>query len=389
MKNIKHHVTDLTRLSTFLLLFSGCQSAMNYTIHNRDTRVGNYIDKKIEAHDAAGIQYIVVSADTTIFGYAGGWADVEAKTPLQPNNTMMIYSMTKTVTAAAVLQLIEQGKIGLDDPVTKYLGDIPYGNRVTIRHLLSQTSGIPDPIPLKWVHLAEEHSTFNEKAALTKILTENSELDFQPGKKYGYSNISYWLLGQVIEKASGSSYEDYVRQNIFRKLEILASEIDFIIPLSDNHSKGYLPKWSFLNLFKSFVIDSKFVGEYENGWLHIKDHYLNGPSFGGIVSSAHSIGVFLQNQLRDHSLLFTKETKNLFFEQQKNYDGEPIEMTLGWHIGTMDNVKYFFKEGGGGGFHCEMRIYHTLGIASVVIANNTSFNVKGFLNTVDKEFQQK
>ena len=370
----------------FLLLFSGCQSAMNYAIKDRNARVQDFINRRFESNDFPGIQYLVLNPDSTVFGYSRGWADIAAQRRVEAYTTMMIYSMSKTITAAAVLQLIGLGKISLDDPVTKYLNNIPYGNEVTIRHLLSQTSGIPNAIPLKWVHLAEEHSTFNEKAALTRILTENSELDFQPGKKYGYSNISYWLLGQVIETASGSTYEDYVRQNIFQRLNLSRDEIDFVIPSSQNHSKGYLPKWSFLNLFKSFVIDSKFIGDYESGWLHIKDHYLNGPAFGGIVCTAHSIGVFLQDQLRDSSQLFAQHTKNLFFEQQKNSDGDPIEMTLGWHIGTTDTAKYFFKEGGGGGFHCEMRIYPAYGIASVVIANNTSFNVKDFLNIVDKEF---
>jgi hypothetical protein len=150
-----------------------------------------------------------------------------------------------------------------------------------------------------------------------------------------------------------------------------------------------LPKWSFLNLFKSFVIDSKFLGEYEDGWLHINDHYLNGPSFGGVVSTARAIGIFLQDQLRDTSRLFPSQTKALFFEQQRNNDGEPVEMTLGWHIGGGNSGRYFFKEGGGGGFHCEMRIYPVQGIASVVIANNTSFDADAFLNTVDKEFQHR
>lgn len=139
-------------------------------------------------------------------------------------------------------------------------------------------------------------------------------------------------------------------------------------------------------MFKSFVIDSRFIGEYENGWLHIKDHYLNGPSFGGIAGSARSIGVFLQDQMYDHSLLFTKETRNLFFQQQRNNEGEPVEMTLGWHVGTAGGVKYYFKEGGGGGFHSEMHIYPSHRLASVVISNNTSFDTKGFLNEVDREF---
>lgn len=367
-------------------LLSGCQSAMNYAVRDKSARVHAFLDNRIASNDSPGIQYVVVSADSTIFSYSGGRADIAAQRSVGPSTTMMTYSMTKTFTAAAILQLVEQGKISLDDPLTMYVPDNPYGNQITLRHLLSQTSGIPNPIPLKWVHLVEEHSGYDEGASLQKVLAANAELDFGPGEKYAYSNISYWLLGRVIEKATGSSYEEYVRENIFRRLKMPASEIDFVIPSRHNHSKGYLPKWSFFNLFKSFVIESKYIGEYEGGWLHINDHYLNGPAFGGIVGSARSVGIFLQDQLSDSSQLFSKQTKTLFFEQQRNNHGELIEMTLGWHIGNVDGIRYFYKEGGGGGFHSEMRIYPAYGIASVVISNNTSFNVKGFLNTVDKEF---
>jgi len=380
---------ELRMIFSFLLvLFSGCHSTMNYAIEDRDARVQDFIGGRLKSRDFPGIQYLVVSAESTVFSYYGGWADINAKRPMQANTTMMLYSMSKTFTAAAILQLIEQGKLSLDDPVVKYLSNIPYGNKVTIRHLLSQTSGIPNPIPLRWVHLVEEHPDFDERVALQRVLAEDTELEFEPGKKYAYSNISYWLLGHVVEKASGLSYQDYVRQNIFRPLKIPKSEIDFVIPSRQHHSRGYLPRTSILNLFKSFVIDSKFVGEYEDGWLHIKDHYLNGPAFGGIVGSARAVGLFLQDQLKDSSRLFTVWTKNLFFQQQRNNDDEPINMTLGWHIGTMDSLKYFFKEGGGGGFHSEMRIYPEYGFATVVIANNTSFDAKGFLNCVDKEFRQ-
>jgi D-alanyl-D-alanine carboxypeptidase len=359
---------------------------MNYAIQDRNVRVRDYINRELESNRFPGIQYLVVNADSTLFSCHGGSADIAGNRAVEANTTMMIYSMSKTITAAAVLQLIERGAISLNDPITKYLDDIPYGDEVTIRRLLSQTSGIPNPIPLRWAHLVEEHPHVDEHAALQEILSENAELDFVPGKKYAYSNISYWLLGHVIAKASGSSYEDYVRQNIFERLNIAADEIDFVIPLRQHHAKGYLPKWSFLNLFKSFVIDARFVGEYEDGWLHIHDHYLNGPSFGGIVASSRAIGVFLQDQLQDSSRLFTRQTKALFYEQQRSNDGETVEMTVGWHIGEIDGLRYFFKEGGGGGFHSEMRVYPTHGIASVTIANNTSFDATGFLNIVDREF---
>jgi CubicO group peptidase (beta-lactamase class C family) len=302
---------------------------------------------------------------------------------------MMAYSMTKTFTAASVLQLVEQGKLSLNDPVSEYLPEIPYGNDLKVHHLLSQTSGIPNPLPLKWIHLVEEHRQFDQAAALREILKDNPELDFPPGERFAYSNISYWLLGYVIEKVSGVGFEEYVRQNVFRTLGIPESEIGFVIPAPPQHAKGYLPKWSLMNMFKSLVVDPKFGGDYEDEWLHVYDHYLNGPSFGGIIASAHAISMFLQDQLQDTSRLFATQTKALFYEQQKNNRGQPVPMTLGWHIGYIDGMRYFFKEGGGGGFRSEMRLYPSAGVASVVIANNASFDPGEFLKRVDREFLRR
>ncbi len=373
----------------FISFFLSCGAAMNYNIKERDARIQDNINNRLISKNFPGIQYIVISADSTIFNYNAGLFDIKAKKPVETKTTMMIYSMTKTFTAAAILQLADKNIISLDDPVSKYVANIPYGNQVTIRHLLSQTSGIPNPIPLKWVHLVEENKKYDEDSALQKLLNENSKLDFSPGKKYAYSNLSYWLLGKIIEKSAGISYSEYMRNNIFQKLNISSNEIDFIIPLESNHSKAYLKKWSFFDLFKSFFIESKYLGEYEDGWLHIKNHYLNGLPFGGIISTARAVSIFLQDQLRNESVLFSKKNKNLFYEQQKNNDGELIEMSLGWHINTIGNNKYYFKEGGGAGFHSEMRIYPSQKIATVVIANNTSFDVKEFLNNVDREFFNK
>ncbi|HOD13560.1 MAG TPA: serine hydrolase domain-containing protein [Spirochaetota bacterium] len=359
---------------------------MNHDIQNRDVRIRDFIAKRLASNDFPGLQYIVVSPESILFNYSGGLADIKGNRPVEPETTMMIYSMTKTFTAAAVIQLADNKKLSLDDPVSNYIPDIPYSEKITIRQLLSQTSGIPDPIPLRWVHLAGEDPSFDEDLALNNILAENPKLDFYPGKKYAYSNISYWLLGKIIEKAGGTGFKAYMRDNIFRRLGLSPQEIDCRIPSGSNHAKGYLKKYSFLNLFKSLVMDAKYFGDYEGGWLRIRDHYLNGPSFGGMVSSARSIGVFLQDQLQEESVLFSKEGRRLFYEQQRNNDGDLIGMSPGWHIKSTGKTTYYYKEGGGGGFHCEMRIYPSRKIASVVIANNTSFDAPGFLDDTDREF---
>jgi CubicO group peptidase (beta-lactamase class C family) len=344
------------------------------------------LESRVAAGAAPGIQYVVVGRDATLVERAAGWADVAAHRALEPATTMMIYSMTKAVTAAAVLQLVEGGAVSLDAPVKSYLGEIPYGDRVTVRHLLSQTSGIPNPIPLRWVHLPEEHAAHDERARLREILAANPDLRFAPGTKYAYSNISYWLLGQLVERVTGTRYQDYVARNVFRRLDLGPQEIDFVIPSRERHARGYLPRWSFTNLLRPFLLDRKFVGQYEGDWLHVNDNYVDGAAFGGIVASARAVGRFLQDQVRDAPVLLGPETRRLFFAQQRNVAGEPIDMTLGWHIGRGAGGSYFFKEGGGAGFHGEMRVYPAAGVASVAIANSGSFDVKGFLEAEDRAF---
>lgn len=349
-------------------------------------RVKIFLDKETSDSSIPGIQYMVMDSDKVIFRYEGGWADIRNRRPMTAGTTMMAYSMTKTLTAAAVLQLAEKGKLNLDDSIDIYIPDNPYGRHITILHLLSQTSGLPNPIPLRWVHMADKHETFDEEAALYKVLRKTPKPSFKPGKKYGYSNISYWYLGRIIEKASGQSYTAYMAENVLAPLKISEKELTYSIPDPGNHAKGYLAKYSLMNLLKGFLLNRDLVGEYEEKWLHINNHYLNGPAFGGLVGSADSLGRFLQDQLKDESVLFGTETRNFFFTQQKNNDGEPVEMTPGWHVGTAGGTRYFFKEGGGGGYHCEMRIYPAQKIASVILVNKTSFNSRKFLNRLDREF---
>jgi D-alanyl-D-alanine carboxypeptidase len=334
-----------------------------------------------------GLQYIVVDAAATRFEYAAGWADIQNRTAMALDTTLMAYSMTKTLTAVAVLQLVEQGKLGLDDELDRYLPDTPYGgHHVTIRQLLAHTSGLPNPIPLRWAHLTAEDASFDEDAALAQVLHDHSKLAFEPGRKFGYSNLGYWLLGKIIERLAGKSYRDHVRAHVLLPLNLSAQEISFTIPDPARHANGYLAKYSLMNLVKGLVTDRKFWGDYEGNWLRLKSHYLDGPAFGGLVGTARGFSRFLQDQLRAESSLFGPQTQRLLETQQTDGAGNLIPMTLGWHLGKTQGVGYFFKEGGGAGFHGEMRLYPTKGLASVVMVNSTAFHSSRFLNRVDGAF---
>jgi len=338
------------------------------------------------ASKTPGLQYLVVGPHGTVFEHAGGFADLAARRPMTSETTLMAYSMSKTITAAAILQLAGAGSIALDAPLVRYVDGQPYGRDVTVRQVLSHTSGIPNPIPLRWVHPAAEHGSFDEAAALAAVLREHPRLAFAPGAKYAYSNIGYWLLGSVVERASGEPFVSYVNERVLRPLGIASRDLDYVIEDPAVHATGYLEKYSVINLIKRAVIDRALVGAYAGSWLEILPHYLNGPAFGGLVGTARGFGAFLRDQLQPHSRLFDDRTRALFYEPQQTAGGRTIAMTLGWHVGAAGGSPCFYKEGGGGGFHCMMRVYPEARIASVAMANATGLDVRGLLDRVDPSF---
>lgn len=146
---------------------------------------------------------------------ARGEANVEAGVPLKTTDIMRIGSITKTFTATLVLQLVDDGKISLDDKLEKYVPEFPNGERITIRELLTHTSGIPE-----WAEddeLREEvFSHPGEGWTVEKMiqLVGEQPLLFEPGTDYSYSNVGYFLLGRVIEKVTGSSVESEIAERI-------------------------------------------------------------------------------------------------------------------------------------------------------------------------------
>lgn len=354
-------------------------------VKNQNMSVDSSVDavfNTLVEENEPGVQYVVVSKDRVLYEKSRGLAYVSKGVRLDNGHTLAAFSMTKVVTAIAILQLVERNLIGLDDRVADYVAH-PYGSAITIRQLLGHTAGLPDPIPLKWVHLASGHKSFNEEQALRNVLQENAEPDSTPGEMYQYSNIGYWLLGHVIEDVSQMKYTRYVTENIFEPLKLTPKDIGFLVTDQDRHARGYLKKWSLMNLFGRFLVDTTIFGDYEDGWLHIKNVYLNGPSFGGAVGTARAFGVILQDMLAEKSLLVGSNTRELLFMQQTTKSGTAIDMTLGWHMDKLNSIPYYYKEGGGAGYRCEMRIYPTTGIASVLMSNRTKFDTRSILSTLD------
>lgn len=162
-----------------------------------------------------GAAVLVARDGKILFAKAYGLADVEHAIPVSTETKFNIASITKPFTAAAILKLQEEGRLSLDDTLTKYIPDYPRGNEITLRHLLTHTSGIPEKLGGPSTLATAFYPASREyMIALFKYLP----LDFNPGSQYAYSNSGYYLLGSIIEKVSGQSYLDYLRGAFFRPL---------------------------------------------------------------------------------------------------------------------------------------------------------------------------
>ena len=182
------------------------------------TEIENLLQKLLSDNNSPSVQYILFEKDSIIKRFSFGFADISGKKNVTDKTTYNAFSVTKTFTALAILQLEEQKKISIEKTVKEYLPNFPYSASITIRQLLSHSGGIPNPIPLNWIHLATEHNSFDRNLFFKTIFAKKNKTQSQPNQKFAYSNLGYVLLGQLIEEVTGTSYEKYVNDYIIQRL---------------------------------------------------------------------------------------------------------------------------------------------------------------------------
>lgn len=175
------------------------------------------IDALMREYDGAvpGASVLVIQDGRAVVRRAYGFADLDARTPATPATNYRLASVTKQFTAAAILALVEDGKLSLDDPIRKWLPALPtVADPITIRHLLTHTSGLVD-----YEDLIPEGTTKQVlDADVLRLLEQENKTYFTPGTSYRYSNSGYALLALIIERASGQTFATFLRERIFRPL---------------------------------------------------------------------------------------------------------------------------------------------------------------------------
>jgi CubicO group peptidase (beta-lactamase class C family) len=199
--------------------------------------IEKFLNDKVQADEFSGV-VLIAEKDKPIFSKAFGMANKEIKQPNLADTKFNLGSINKIFTRIAVGQLAQQGKISFDDKLGKYFPDYPNkeaAEKITIRHLLTMKSGIGDIFNDKFDAMREKLRTNNDYLPLFI----NNPLEFEPGTSQRYSNGGYVLLGAIIEKVSGKSYYEYVRENIFKPAGMSNTDSFEFDKMPSNSAEGY------------------------------------------------------------------------------------------------------------------------------------------------------
>ena len=226
--------------------------------------------------DSPGCSLAVIKDGAIIYKHGYGMANLKKHIPITSKTIFDIGSTSKQFTAASIVLLAQEGKISLDDNIRKYLPEIPdYGHKITIRNLIHHTSGLRDYLDLFSQEGIEQEDYTNDKDALD-ILIRQKSLNFKPGDKYLYCNSGYFLLSQIIKRASGQTLRQYAQEKIFNPLGMKNTHFhDDHTKTVENKATGYSPEK------KGFVVDMSNFDQTGDGGVNttVEDLFLWDQNF--------------------------------------------------------------------------------------------------------------
>jgi CubicO group peptidase (beta-lactamase class C family) len=270
-----------------------------------------------------GCAALVAKNGQIIYQKAFGMANLELNVPMQPDMVFRIGSITKQFTAVAILQLMEQGKLSLQDDIIKFIPDYPtQAYTITIEHLLTHTSGIKS-----YTGVPEIMKNIRMDMKPEELIAQfkNQPMEFAPGTKWNYNNSGFFLLGYIIEKVTGKTYAEYIQENFFTPLGMISSCYGSDTKIIRNRAYGYQPG-------DDGVVNSDYCS--------MTQPY----SAGSIMSTVGDL--FKWHQAVHSYKLVKKETIDKAFTDYKLASGDGTGYGYGWFLSHLQGSPTI-EHGGG------------------------------------------
>jgi CubicO group peptidase (beta-lactamase class C family) len=337
----------------FLLI--GCNRQSNYSGQTPlELFSDSLFQTNIDSSYIAGASIIVYQKGEKLLDKSYGYASLELSAPMPENPSFEIGSVTKQFTSAAILKLVEQGKLSLDDDFTKYLEFDTKGRTITISHLLNHTSGIVSNTEVSEFWNLSLHQY--ERDSLVRLI-EQKDFLFEPGEALIYNNSAYFFLGLIIEKVSGMSYEEYLGEQFF-------------IPLGMNNT---------YYCSTSEVVRNKVYGySYSQDGLKQKsyiDH--TWPYAGGsLCSTANDLLVWLK--AIHEGKIFNDQLYKLYISPGQLKDGSKLRYAMGLYNYSNYGNSVIGHGGGIHGFLSETRYFPEADLYIICFVNTSGPKGSGF-----------
>ena len=279
-----------------------------------ESKIDKILTNQFKSNES-GVSALVAKDGKVIYRKAFGKADLELDVNMTPENVLQIGSITKQFTAVAILMLLEEGKLTLEDDITKFIPDYPTkGKKITVHHLLTHTSGIKSYTGMREFGKV---MTMHESPLKFIDFFKNEPMDFDPGEKYKYNNSGYFILGYIVEKVSGMSYQKFIKEKIFDKIGMKNSYYGSHQEVIKNRASGY----------------SKQRGKFFNA-QYIS---LTLPYAAGSIMSTVDDMLKWQNAITAD--VFVKEvTIDKAFTNYTLNNGDKINYGYGWSLNEINNV---------------------------------------------------
>lgn len=344
--------THLRAVAAFCLLFlvsftaAAQQQASAPLSAEKIKQIEALISTEMSRQNIPGLSVAVV-ADRQLRWSAGyGMADVENFVPAKSATVYRLGSISKPVTAVAVMQLVERGKLDLDAPVQKYCPAFPEKQwPVTTRQILGHTSGI------RHYKSDEEFNSTRFYPTMTEALDmfKADALLHEPGAKYSYTTFGYTVLGCVVEGASALKFGDYVREHVLRPAGMDRMRVDSVPDIIPNRAQGYYKTRG---------------GELKNSSLADNSYKIPGGGFVSTVDDLAKFAVAVQA-----NTLVKKETAEQMFTRLKTLDGKENSYGLGWNVNTRNNQRIIGHSGAQQRVSTFLHMQPDQGLAVVLMAN--------------------
>jgi CubicO group peptidase (beta-lactamase class C family) len=319
------------------------------------------VDRAIEAdmqkHPIPGLALEIIRNGKCIKRAGYGLANLEWRTRVTPETVFEIGSVTKQFTAAGILLLAQDGKLSIDDPVSRYLKGAPESWKdITLRHLLTHTSGIKNYTTLDGFDLWRRLT----QAQFIQLLGAQP-LVFQPGEKWAYCNSGFNLLGYVIENVSGANYWQFMQDRVFAPLGMTST--------TNRDPAGIIP-------FRASGYETNRSGAYINRDYNLTDIF----AAGAIVSTVDDLAKW--NAGLDSQKLLTAASEKEMWTPLRLNNGQTREYGFGWFLDPLQGRRNIGHSGSTSGFSASIQRFPDAGLAVIVLTNS---NEEGVATRVARE----